>query len=160
VAVVAAGLVTAAQAQAPNPQEAGSVTPQQAGSEPVHPNSGPTADVTAGPPIGAGPETTPAKNNEEIAARDRIPIMARPLPLDDEQKRRIVDAVGSDKAAAATQVPAGPATILPSTVELSDLPADMSDQIPALRGYKYVNLPDKVLIVSPANRVVVGEIRR
>src|SRR5829696_8650749 len=60
---------------------------QPAGSEPPHPNAGPTRDKT-GRPIGAGPETMPAKFDDDVAARDRTAIMARPLPLDDEQKRQ------------------------------------------------------------------------
>jgi hypothetical protein len=36
----------------------------------------------------------------------------------------------------------------------------MEDQIPAVRGYKYVKLQDKVLLVLPESRVVVGEVAR
>jgi hypothetical protein len=36
----------------------------------------------------------------------------------------------------------------------------MEDQIPAVRGYKYVKLQDKVLLVLPESRVVVGELAR
>jgi hypothetical protein len=42
---------------------------------------------------------------------------------------------------------AKPATILPAWVELSALPSGLEDQIPAVRGYKYVKLQDKVLRV-------------
>jgi hypothetical protein len=45
-------------------------------------------------------------------------------------------------------------------VELWDLPPGVEDQIPAVRGYKFVKGQDKVLLVSPPNRVVVGEITR
>jgi hypothetical protein len=133
---------------------------QQSGSEPPHHNSGPTADTTSGPPIGSGPETTPAKFDAAVAARDRIPIMARPLPLSDEQKRQIFDRVMSNQQIPVTQTTAQPATILPGSVELSELSPAIDEQIPAVRGYKYVKLPDRVLVVSPSNRVVVGEIRR
>jgi hypothetical protein len=34
----------------------------------------------------------------------------------------------------------------------------MTRKAPALRGYKYVNLADRVILVAPAGRTVVGEI--
>ena len=135
---------------------------QQSGSEPPHHNSGPTGDATpAVAPIGSGPETTPAKFDAAVAARDRIPIMARPLPLNDEQKRQIYDRVMGNEQIPVTQTTAAQtATILPGSVELSELSPPIDEQIPAVRGYKYVKLPDRVLVVSPPNCVVVGEIRR
>jgi hypothetical protein len=133
---------------------------QQSGTEPPHHNNGPTSDTTSAAPIGAGPETTPAKFNEDVAARDRIPIMARPLPLNDEQKQQIYDRVMNSEQIPVTQTTAQPATILPGAIELSELSPAIDEQIPAVRGYKYVKLQDRVLVVSPSNRVVVGEIRR
>jgi hypothetical protein len=133
---------------------------QSTGSEPPQPNTGPTGDTSAKAPIGSGPETTPAKIDENVAARDRIPIMARPLPLTDEQKRQIYSSVMERNDAPVTQTTAQPATILPGSVHLSELPAGLEDQFPALRGYKYVKLPNKMLLVSPSNRIVVGEIQR
>jgi hypothetical protein len=129
---------------------------QPAGSEPPHANPGPTGDATTHTPIGAGPETMPAKFDENVAARDRIAIMARPLPLSDEQKRQIYSSVMNDTQVAVTQTTAEPATILPAWIELSALPSGLEDQIPAVRGYKYVKLQDKVLLVLPESRVVVG----
>jgi hypothetical protein len=133
---------------------------QQSGTEPPHHNAGPTADSTPAAPIGSGPGTIPAKIDENVAALDRIPIMARPLPLTDEQRRQIYDQVMSNDQIPMTQTTAKPATILPGSVELSELSPALDDQIPVVRGYKYVKLPDRVLVVSPPNRVVVGEIRR
>jgi hypothetical protein len=42
-----------------------------------------------------------------------------------------------------TQTTAKPATILPAWVELNALPSGLEDQIPAVRGYKYVKLQDR-----------------
>jgi hypothetical protein len=133
---------------------------QPAGSEPEHANPGPTGDATRHAPIGAGAETMPAKFDEEVAARDRIAIMARPLPLSAEQKQQIYASVMNNDKVPVTQTIAEPATILPAWVEFSELPPGMEDQIPAVRGYKYVKLQDKVLLVIPESRVVVGEIQR
>jgi hypothetical protein len=142
----------------PGPMQSGDT--QQAGSEPPPPVAGRTGDMTPHAPIGSGPETTPSKFDENVAARDRIPIMARPLALTDEQKRRIYDSVMNDTQIPVTQTTAEPAMILPHFIELSELPAGMGDEIPVVRGYKSVKLQDKVLLVSPPNRIVVGEIRR
>jgi Protein of unknown function (DUF1236) len=166
--VIALGLLglvsapTTGHAQANQPAEtpgAAKGDTQPAGSEPPHGNAGPTTDATSHAPIGSGPQTMPAKFDADVAARDRVPIMARPLPLSAEQKQQIYDSVMNSQLPAA-KTDATPATILPPTVELSALPSGMEEQIPAVRGYKYVKLQDKVLIVDPANRVVVGEIKR
>jgi hypothetical protein len=145
------------------PEQAGSVRgdTQPAGSEPPPPPTDTSSAMSAPTgPIGSSPETMPAKFNEDVAARDRVPIMARPLPLTDEQKRKIYDSVMSNTQAPPTPIAAEPATILPGSVELWELPPGVEDQIPAVRGYKFVKGQDKVLLVSPPNRVVVGEITR
>jgi FlaG/FlaF family flagellin (archaellin) len=68
-------------------------------------------DPNAHAPIGAGPGTMPAKFDENVAARDRIAIMARPLPISDEQKRQIYSSVMNDTQVPVTQTTAEPATI-------------------------------------------------
>jgi len=158
---VAASTTAHAQASqaAENPAGAKGDT-QPAGSEPPQPPGSPGATGTSQAPIGSGPQTMPAKFDADVAARDRVPIMARPLPLSAEQKRQIYDSVMNDAQVPAAVTEATPATILPPTVELSELPPGVEDQIPAVRGYKYLKLQDKVLLVAPANRVVVGEIAR
>jgi len=133
---------------------------QPAGSEPPHDSAGPTGKATPNGPIGASPQTMPAKSDEAVASRDRIPIMARPLPLNDDQKKQIYDSVMNSTQVPVAETSAQPATILPSDVALDALPSGLEDQIPAVRGYKAVKLRDKVLLVSPASRVVVGEIER
>ena len=166
-ALLVAATTAPAQTNQPNSAQQGAQNPggpsgdtQPAGSEPPHASPGPTGDSGAHAPIGAGPETMPAKFDESVAARDRIPIMARPLPLNDEQKRQIYASVMNNTQVPATQTTAQPATILPSTVELTPLPSGLTDQIPAVRGYKVVKLPDKVLLVLPESRIVVGEIQQ
>src|ERR1043165_4714407 len=99
-----------------------------------------SANNSAGPP-GAGPQTMPATMSPANDQADHTPIMARPLPLTDDQKHRIVAAVG---AAPVAQGNAKPAQVLPSSVALQDLPPALSD-IPVLQGYKYVNLGDRVI---------------
>jgi hypothetical protein len=107
------------------------------------------------PPDG---ETVPSKFSEKNAALDKVPTMKMPLPLDDAQRRRIYDVVsGANKPVAS--VDAHPANFLPPSVELFELPPEVAD-IPGVRDLKYVRLDDRILLVQPANKVVVGEIAR
>jgi hypothetical protein len=158
-----AGMALASLARAQTnvgPQNPGSAKgdTQGTGSEPPTGNRGPTGDTGAGGPIGASPQTMPAKSDDSIAARDRLPIMARPLPLTDEQKQQIYASVMNNTQIPTAPISAQPATILPDSVELSALPDGMEQQIAGVRGYKVVKTQDKVLLVQPSNRVVVGEI--
>jgi len=50
--------------------------------------------------------------------------------------------------------------ILPASVELQDLPAMVTSKIPLVRHHKFVKLDDRILVVRPADRVVVAEIPR
>jgi hypothetical protein len=51
-------------------------------------------------------------------------------------------------------------TVLPDSVELQDLPAMVTRKIPLVRHHKFVKLDDRILVVRPADRVVVAEIPR
>ena len=113
------------------------------------------ANNNAGPP-GAGPQTMPSTMSPANDQADHRAIMARPLPLTDDQKHRIVSALGSAPAA---QASVKPAQVIPSSVALQDLPPALAD-IAVLHGYKFVNLGDRVIFVAPAERVVVGEIAK
>jgi len=52
------------------------------------------------------------------------------------------------------------AAALPSSVALQDLPAAAIREVPQVKGYKFVKLDDRVLLVSPAGRRVVAEMPR
>jgi len=51
-------------------------------------------------------------------------------------------------------------TVLPGFVELQDLPAMVTREIPLVRHHKFVKLDDRILLVRPTDRVVVAEIPR
>jgi hypothetical protein len=104
----------------------------------------------------ADSQTVPAKFSKRNDAIDQMPIMAMPvLAFSNEQKRSIIDAVrGADVPAQSTS--AKPAQELPIGVAVHDLPAAASD--PALAKVKYVRAQDRILLVEPNNRVVIGEI--
>lgn len=103
----------------------------------------------------ADSQTVPAKFSERNAALDELPTMAFPLPLTDEQRKRIRDAVSKAPVANAN---ARAAELLPSGIDVRDLPQELTTEIPATRNLGYVRTSGKILLVSPANRIVVGEI--
>jgi hypothetical protein len=103
----------------------------------------------------ADSQTVPAKFSERNNALDQLPTMAFPLPLTDEQRQRIRAAVSKSPVESAN---AGPAELLPSGINLRDLPRELTQEIPATLNLGYVRTSDKILLVSPPNRIVVGEI--
>jgi hypothetical protein len=107
---------------------------------------------------GASPDTqtTPAKFSARNDARDKIPIMARGPQLDEAQRKLIAAAVRQARAPA-EGIAAAPTTELPGDLEVRDWPAGVVENVPAVKGTKYVRLADKILIVQPANGIVVSE---
>jgi hypothetical protein len=103
----------------------------------------------------ADSQTVPSKFSERNAALDALPTMAFPLPLTDEQRNRIRDAVGKAPVESAT---ARSAELLPSGIEVRELPRELTEAIPVTLNLGYVRTADRILLVSPANGVVVGEI--
>ena len=104
----------------------------------------------------ADSQTVPAKFSERNDAIDKLPILAMPLGLSDAQKRAIVESVRGANAPVATST-AKVSDELAWTVVVNDLPASAGD--PALAKLKYVRLSDRVLLIEPANRIVIGEIK-
>jgi hypothetical protein len=83
------------------------------------------------------------------------------IQLSDEQRGWIFLGVMNlpDVPEADTMAP-GPAEVLPASVELQDMPAMVTKKIPLMREHKFVKLDDRILVVRPADRVVVSEIPR
>ena len=101
-------------------------------------------------------QTVPAKFSKRNDALDQVPIMALPvLAFSNDQKRSIIDAVrGANTPVQATS--AKPAEELPLNVMEQDWPVAASD--PAFAKLKYVRAQDRILLVEPNNRIVIGEI--
>jgi hypothetical protein len=98
----------------------------------------------------------PAKFSKRNDAIDHVPVMAmQVLAFSDEQKRSIVDAVhGANAPVQPTS--AKPTEELPIGITVQDWPAAASD--PAFAKLKYVRAQDRILLVEPTNRIVIGEI--
>ena len=112
-------------------------------------------------PIGATRQTMPAKFSERNDILDRMPIMAWPLPLNEEERQRIYQAVMADKAPAAndadTLAPASELGVNQALNEMHPLPASVSG-IAGAQALAYVKTKSKVFLVKPATRTVVDEI--
>jgi Protein of unknown function (DUF1236) len=80
--------------------------------------------------------------------------------LSDEQKGMVRDSLAATSEPEEGVAAVGLATELPADIAIHDLPSNVTDQAHALKGYKFAKLVDKIVIVSPPNRVVVGEIAR
>ncbi len=165
-----AGLsLAAAQQQAPvnqatNPIGDGPFKSQQGGKEEPssHSSGANTTDVfvdgkLAVPGAPADSQTVPSKVSERNAKLDEIPIMALPLGLTDEQKRRIVESVAKGNAPV-SQISAKPADMLPGTTEVSEFSADVKADAPMLSDIHFIRTKDKILLVRSPNMVVTGEI--
>jgi hypothetical protein len=112
-------------------------------------------------PIGSVGETIPAKFSKRNDILDRTPIMALPLPLSDQQRKQIYDAVMADNS----QPVAGADALKPAS-ELSPNQAlngmhPLPESVRGIDGVTrlcYLKAKGKVLLVEPATRTVVGEI--
>jgi hypothetical protein len=103
-------------------------------------------------------QTVPAKFSEGNAALDKLPIMAFPLALSDEQKQKLVAAIrAASPDAAIEKINPKLTEELPVTVTLHEMPI-LANEL-GVGHYKYVRLPDRILLVTPANRIVAAEIK-
>jgi hypothetical protein len=111
-------------------------------------------------PIGSTTQTLPAKFSERNDILGRLPTMAWPLRLNDEDRGKIFDAVTAAKGDAVELGQLKPADQLPATLALNamhPLPEPLAAQ-PVLNNIQAVKGKDKVLLVNPATRIVVDVI--
>ena len=144
----------AAQPQAPLADQAApaAVGPAQAataGSMPEHQVPGATRQTM--------PSTVSAVN----AAQDKLPTASFQFPLSPEQKKMIADSVAKAPVAPASDdLKLTVSSKLPSNIEMTEFPGDVTQKIPEAAKYKYVKFSNRVLIVDPPNLTVVGEIAK
>jgi uncharacterized protein DUF1236 len=120
-------------------------------------------DVQPVPGAMPGSDAVPSTLSAKNAADDKLPTLAYTFKqLTDDQRRAIYQMI---KEKAANAAPPGAATTaaevsttLPTSVPLSAMPSEVTAQVPQTSGYEYAIAGDKVLLVSPANRAVVGVI--
>src|ERR1035437_7395371 len=146
------GRPTAPGQPQPNPGGSGSAASSSSGSM-----------VSPSPqgPIGSTVQTAPTKFSKRNEILDRVPIMAWPMSLSDQERQQIYQAVMADKSQpAANADKLAPASELSTDQALNGmhaLPASLGD-IAAVTGLKYVKAKDKVLLVQASTRTVVEQI--
>jgi len=101
-------------------------------------------------------QTVPSKSSKHNAEIDALPIMAMSIGLSDEQKHRIADSVAKSDAPVEA-IDTKPGDMLPVTTQAAELPKDIA---PGVGDVKTIRTKDKVLIVRPANMVVVDTIKK
>jgi hypothetical protein len=122
--------------------------------------AGSPAAAPAGP-IGATGQTMPATLSKRNDILDRLPIMALPQLLSDQDRKHIYQAVMADQTPAASDAgKLAPASYLNPVQALNEthpLPASVSG-IGGVQSLGYVKTKNKVFLVEPATRIVVEEI--
>ena len=110
---------------------------------------------------GATRQTMPSTISAENAAQDKLPTAAFQFQLSPEQKKLIADSIAKSPGITASgDLKLTVSSKLPSNIEMTDFPGDVTNKIPEAAKYKYVKLSDRVLIVDPPNLTVVGEIEK
>ena len=100
-------------------------------------------------------DTVPAKFSEQNAADDKLITVAYTFKtLTTEQRRAIYQALKDQPAGSAFNADVG--TELPPAVDLHTIPHEVTARVPQTEGYQYTVADNRVLLVSPPTRIVVG----
>ncbi len=109
----------------------------------------------------ASPIETPAIVDDEITGGIERSAAAQALALSEEQRGWIFLGVINLPDVPDVDLPAlGLAAALADSVVLEELPAMVTSKIPLVKEIRFVKLDDRILLVRPADRIVVGEIPR
>jgi hypothetical protein len=133
----------------------------KAGAQAASPGSTAGTEPAPSGPIGSFGETIPAKFSQRNDVLDRVPIMAWPLPLTDQQRKQVYDAVMADQS----QPVAGADALKPASELSTDQALNGMRPLPeSVRGIEglgklqYLKANNKVLLVEPSTRTVVDQI--
>jgi hypothetical protein len=103
----------------------------------------------------ADTETVPAKFSQKNAADDELITVAYTFKtLTDEQRRAIFAALKDQPAGSAFNADIG--VELPLAIELRAVPDELVARVPQTQGYQYAVASNRVVLVSPPTRIVVG----
>ena len=144
---------------------AGGAAPTTTGTGGQQPPGSGTVNASNEPPpsgpIGSFGQTIPAKFSKRNDILDHVPTMAIPLPLTQEQRKQIYEAVMAEKSH-----PVAGADALKPASELSPNQAlngmrPLPESVRGIDGVSrlyYIKAKDKVLLIEPNVRTVVGQI--
>jgi hypothetical protein len=138
--------------------------PSNSGDASVSAGVGAAPPASSGPsgPIGATLQTMPAKFSQRNDLLDHMPMMAWPLPLNEQQRQQIYQAVMADKsppAAEAAKLKPASSLSFEQRRDMHPLPESLA-AIDGLQGLQYVKAKDKVLLVRPSTGIVVDEVAK
>lgn len=143
------------------PATTGTGTPGAAGGAETN-AAGASNEPPPSGPISSFGQTIPAKFSKRNDILDHVPTMAWPLPLSDEQRKQIYDAVMKDKSQPVTDADSlQPASELSPDQALNGmhpLPESVSG-IDGVRGLYFLKGKDKALLIDGPTRTVVAEIK-
>jgi hypothetical protein len=105
-----------------------------------------------------GSEAVPSTISGKNAADDKLNILAYTFKgLTAEQRRAVYQVLnGKGPRVAQADIPVG--LELRSPVELPAVPDTVAAQVPQMKGYEFAQAGDKVVLVDPETRAVVGEL--
>jgi hypothetical protein len=157
-----------ADAQQQSQQEKGQQTPAgKAGTE--EPSSHAPSDkpqdnavlvngALAVPGAPADTDTVPAKYSAKNAADDKLITVASTFKsLSADERQAIYQALKDQSAGSAFNAEIG--AVLPPAVELRALPGEVTARVPQTKDYQYAVAANRVLLVSPPTRIVVGVVQ-
>jgi len=103
----------------------------------------------------ANTDTVPAKFSKKNADDDKLITLAYTFKLlTDEQRRAIFEGLKGQPAGPAFNADVG--VELPSSIELRPVPNDVAARVPQTKDYHYAVADNRVLLVAPVGRFVVG----
>jgi hypothetical protein len=141
------------------------VPPNASGTHPGSNNTANSMGGAGGQPPGATAQTNPSTRDADNAREDKRIIMEHALELDGAQRQKITQMLANSRGAATTGAAPPPGSdlavgnTLPASVSMHDFPQAIVEQMPELGKYKYVQLPDRVLVIEPNNRIVITDIK-
>jgi hypothetical protein len=101
-------------------------------------------------------DTVPAKFSQRNAADDKLITLAYTFKNLSPDERRVVYQGLKGEQTALNAGSAEIGTELPAQIELRAIPQEVSRRVPQTSGYQYLASNNRVLLVSPPTRIVVG----
>jgi hypothetical protein len=106
----------------------------------------------------ADTDTVPAKYSAKNAADDKLITVAYTFKsLSADERQAIYQALKDQSAGSAFNAEIG--AVLPPAVELRALPGEVTARVPQTKDYQYAVAANRVLLVSPPTRIVVGVVQ-
>lgn len=100
-------------------------------------------------------DTAPAKFSEKNAADDKLITTAYTFKaLPEDQRQAIYEGLKAEPSVENVNAEVG--TVLPAVIELRAVPEHIVQQVPQAQGYQFAVSDRRVLLVAPANRIVVA----